>query len=68
MLMDPAARRTFLEQYAVIRHAEGRGSSDSAYYRALPFRDLSGRNTSQWEIRVTLQGQQARENHGTTKQ
>ena len=51
MLMDPAARRTFLEQYAVIRHAEGRGSSDCAYYRALPFRDLSGRNTGQWEIR-----------------
>jgi ubiquinone/menaquinone biosynthesis C-methylase UbiE len=52
MLMDPAARRTFLEQYAVIRHAEGRGSKDPEYYRALPFRDLTGRNTAQWEIRA----------------
>jgi ubiquinone/menaquinone biosynthesis C-methylase UbiE len=52
MLMDPAARRTFLEQYAVIRHAEGRGSDDCAYYRALPFHDLSGRNAGQWEIRA----------------
>jgi ubiquinone/menaquinone biosynthesis C-methylase UbiE len=51
MLMDPAARRTFLEQYAVIRRAEGRGSNDPAYYRALPFGDLSGRNTDQWEVR-----------------
>lgn len=51
MLMDPAARRTFLDQYAVIRHAEGRGSNDPEYYRALPFRDLSGRNSGQWEVR-----------------
>jgi len=37
-------RRTFLEQYAIIRHAEGRGSDDPAYYRALPYRDLSGKS------------------------
>jgi SAM-dependent methyltransferase len=50
--MDPAARRTFLEQYAVIRHAEGRGSNDPEYYRALPWRDLSGKSAEQWKIRA----------------
>jgi SAM-dependent methyltransferase len=45
-------RRTFLEQYAIIRHAEGRGSDDPAYYRALPYRDLSGKNAGQWKIRA----------------
>lgn len=49
--MDSSARRTFLEQYAVIRRAEGRGSNDPEYYRALPSRDLSGKNTAQWAIR-----------------
>jgi SAM-dependent methyltransferase len=51
-MMDAALRRTFLEQYAAIRHAEGRGSDDAAYYRALPYRDLSGRNGEQWKIRA----------------
>ena len=46
------ARRTFLEQYAIIRHAEGRGSSEPEYYRALPWRDLSGKNKAQWKIRA----------------
>ncbi len=41
----------FLEEYSIIRTAEGRGSEDPAYYLALPFRDLSGRNTDQWAIR-----------------
>ena len=50
--MTPAARQLFLEQYAVIRHAEGRGSDDAAYYRALPYRDLSGKNAAQWRIRA----------------
>jgi SAM-dependent methyltransferase len=50
--MTGYARRTFLSQYAVIRHAEGRGSSDPEYYRTLPWRDLSGRNTGQWAIRA----------------
>jgi SAM-dependent methyltransferase len=50
--MDPAARRKFLEQYALIRHAEGRGSEDRAYYTSLPWRDLTGRNTEQWKIRA----------------
>ena len=47
-----SARCTFLSQYAVIRHAEGRGSNDPLYYRALPWRDLSGRNSAQWAIRA----------------
>ena len=49
--MERATRERFLQDYATIRHAEGRGSGDPAYYRALPFRDLSGRNAAQWEIR-----------------
>jgi SAM-dependent methyltransferase len=50
--MSPAARQLFIEQYATIRHAEGRGSEDAAYYRALPYRDLSGANREQWRIRA----------------
>jgi ubiquinone/menaquinone biosynthesis C-methylase UbiE len=41
----------FLEEYSVIRKAEGRGSEDAACYLALPFRDLTGRNSEQWLIR-----------------
>ena len=43
----------FVKDYQVVRAAEGRGSSDAAYYLALPFRDLSGRNQSQWSIRAS---------------
>ncbi len=50
--MIAAARRQFLEDYARIRSAEGRGSDQSDYYRGLPFTDLSGRNASQWRIRA----------------
>ncbi|HTM47833.1 MAG TPA: class I SAM-dependent methyltransferase [Bryobacteraceae bacterium] len=42
----------FLRDYGTIRKAEGRGSSDRAYYLALPFQDLSGRNSGQWRIRA----------------
>ena len=41
----------FLVEYTAIRKAEGRGSSDPAYYLALPYRDLSGRHPDQWAIR-----------------
>ncbi len=41
----------FLEEYSIVRQAEGRGSEDPEYYLALPFRDLTGRNSGQWAIR-----------------
>ncbi|MGA3187693.1 MAG: class I SAM-dependent methyltransferase [Bryobacteraceae bacterium] len=46
-----SARQQFLADYRTIRSAEGRGSQDSSYYRALPYRDLSGKNSAQWTIR-----------------
>ncbi len=42
----------FMREYQVVREAEGRGSKNSAYYAALPYRDLSGRNQEQWAIRA----------------
>jgi SAM-dependent methyltransferase len=51
-VLTSTPRRQFLEAYAKIRYAEGRGSEDSAYYRALPFADLTGRNSAQWRIRA----------------
>src|SRR5512139_1947772 len=42
----------FLREYQIVRQAEQRGSPDSAYYRALPFADLSGRFTADWQIRA----------------
>ncbi len=41
----------FLDEYCKIRHAEGRGSDEREYYLALPYRDLTGRNSSQWIMR-----------------
>ncbi len=42
----------FIAEYEAIREREGRGSSDAAYYLALPHNDLSGRNAAQWKIRA----------------
>jgi len=42
----------FIVDYEGIRIAEGRGSADDDFYLALPYRDLSGRNSDQWEIRA----------------
>jgi ubiquinone/menaquinone biosynthesis C-methylase UbiE len=50
--MDSVTRNQFLEAYTKIRHAEGRGSLDSNYYRELPYRDITGKNTGQWRIRA----------------
>jgi SAM-dependent methyltransferase len=50
--MQTEARRQFLNDYSIIRRAEGRGSSDPTYYLALPYRDLTGRNSAQWAIRA----------------
>ncbi|HMF74531.1 MAG TPA: class I SAM-dependent methyltransferase [Bryobacteraceae bacterium] len=49
--METTTRRQFLDDYRTIRHAEGRGSEDPSYYLALPYRDLNGNNSAQWEIR-----------------
>lgn len=50
--MDREMRLQFLEDYSRIRRAEGRGSGDPAYYRALPYRDITAKNTRQWAIRA----------------
>lgn len=42
----------FIEQYSAVRAKEGRGSSSSDYYLALPFQDLTGNNSWQWQIRA----------------
>jgi SAM-dependent methyltransferase len=42
----------FLTDYQIVRATEGRGSSDAGFYLALPYRDLSGRNQAQWNIRA----------------
>lgn len=42
----------FAREYTIVRRAEGWGSTDGAYYRALPFRDLTGRFESIWRIRA----------------
>ena len=50
--MLATTRRRFLDDYLKIRHAEGRGSQDAAYYLALPYRDVTGRLQDQWTIRA----------------
>lgn len=42
----------FFQEYGTVRRAEGRGSPDAGYYRALPYRDLTGNNQEQWRIRA----------------
>jgi SAM-dependent methyltransferase len=44
--------RQFVAEYEAVREAEGRGNADPAYYRALPYRDLSGRFSTDWRIRA----------------
>jgi SAM-dependent methyltransferase len=41
----------FAREYTLVRRAEGWGSRDGAYYRALPYRDLTGRFAGIWRIR-----------------
>jgi len=50
--MTSTERRLFVEQYDRIRTAEGRGSSDHAYYRSLPFAPPEHPLASQWKIRA----------------
>jgi SAM-dependent methyltransferase len=42
----------FMEDYERIREAEGRGSRKDDFYLSLPYKDLSGKNSSQWKIRA----------------
>jgi SAM-dependent methyltransferase len=42
----------FIKDYEAIRSAEGRGSTDSSYYLALPFATSSDCNAAQWKIRA----------------
>ena len=42
----------FVAEYQSVRGREGRGSTSSEYYLALPFCDLTGRNRWQWAIRA----------------
>ena len=42
----------FMTDYEAIRRAEGRFSTSADYYRALPFKDLSGRRQADWRIRA----------------
>jgi SAM-dependent methyltransferase len=41
----------FLEEYTLVRHAEGRGSRDPAYYRSIPDR-VEGESAKEWQIRA----------------
>lgn len=47
-----AGHEVFVQQYETVRQAEGWGSDDTAYYRALPFADLSGRFPDIWHVRA----------------
>lgn len=42
----------FILDYEAVRRFEGRFSADASYYRALPYRDLNGRFSSDWKIRA----------------
>ncbi len=42
----------FIQEYQAVRIAEGRGSLDPAYYRELPYHDLTGQFASDWKIRA----------------
>ena len=49
---DGGEPHAFLSQYRTVRRAEGWGSENPDYYRALPFEDRSGRQTDIWRIRT----------------
>jgi ubiquinone/menaquinone biosynthesis C-methylase UbiE len=51
-MIDVLVRQKFLEEYRRIRHAEGRGSDRSSYYRSLPHCDPGDRNEAMWQMRA----------------
>jgi SAM-dependent methyltransferase len=42
----------FVREYRIVRRAEGWGSPNADYYRALPYTDLTGRFREIWRIRA----------------
>jgi SAM-dependent methyltransferase len=42
----------FMGEYERIREAEGRGSESADFYLGLPYRDTSGRDRAQWQMRA----------------
>lgn len=42
----------FIKDYETIRSLEGRQSKEPSYYRSLPFKDTSGRFSTDWRIRA----------------
>lgn len=42
----------FMEDYERIRAAEGRGSAKEDFYLGLPYKDATGSNSKQWDIRA----------------
>lgn len=42
----------FMAEYETVRSAEKRGSLTPAYYAALPYRDLTGQFSADWQIRA----------------
>jgi SAM-dependent methyltransferase len=42
----------FAQDYQYIRAAEGRSSNSDDFYFSLPYRDITGRNSKQWQIRA----------------
>jgi SAM-dependent methyltransferase len=42
----------FIDDYEHIRSEEGRGSRNEDFYLGLPYKDTSGRNVKQWNIRA----------------
>ncbi|HEU5350835.1 MAG TPA: class I SAM-dependent methyltransferase [Terracidiphilus sp.] len=42
----------FIDEYELIRAAEGRGSEKETFYLNLPYTDISGKNHAQWQIRA----------------
>lgn len=52
MTLEAQSRHRFIHEYRQIRYAEGRGSDNPEYYCALPYRDLTNRNSAMWKMRA----------------
>src|SRR5512133_1322789 len=47
-----AGYEKFIQDYEHVRREEGRGAESPEFYRALPYQDLSGRFSDDWQIRA----------------